>query len=182
MAAPPQTPTLAPQTPAPLPVESLAIYVLEGQNEIHDIRAPITAMTVVEVRDENGIPIEGADVTFELPRTGPGGAFAGQASSYTGKTNSQGQVSATFQPNALTGRFTIQVTAKFGNRTGHAVIMQTNARRAGVAEPKSGLFKFAWWKVAVLAGIGATVAILVTRGGSGSSPTLIPGTPTFGAP
>jgi len=177
-----QAPNLAPQAPVPLPVESLALYILEGQNEIHDIRTPITAMPVVEVRDENGLPVEGAEVTFELPKAGPGGAFAGQTSTYTTRTNSQGQATATFLPNAQTGRFTIQVSAKSGNRTGHAVITQINARRSGVAEPKTGLFKFAWWKVAVVAGVGATVAILLTRGSSSSSVTLIPGTPTFGAP
>lgn len=178
----PQAPNLAPQAPAALPVESLAVYVLEGQNEIHDIRNPVTAMPVVEVRDENGLPIEGADVTFELPKTGAGGAFAGQATTYSTKTNSQGQAAATFLPNVQTGRFTIRVSAKSGNRTGHAVITQSNARRSGVAQPKTGLFKFAWWKVAVLGGVGVTVAILLTRGSSSSSVTLIPGTPTFGAP
>jgi hypothetical protein len=136
----------------------------------------------VEVRDENSLPLEGADVTFELPPMGPSGAFAGQQLTYTTKTNSQGQAAASFLPNNKTGRFTIKVTAKLGNRTGHATITQTNSTRSGVAEPRSGLFKFAWWKVAVLAGVGATVAILLTRGGSGSSPTLIPGAPTFGAP
>ena len=177
-----QAPNLAPQAPAPLPAESLAVYILEGQNQIHDIRNPITAMAVVEVRDENALPVEGADVTFELPKTGAGGAFAGQASTYSTKTNSQGQAVATFLPNVQTGRFTIRVSAKLGNRTGHALITQTNARRSGVAEPKAGLFKFAWWKVAVLGAVGATVAILLTRGSSSSSVTLIPGTPTFGAP
>src|SRR5690242_15505852 len=96
---PPQAPNLAPQTPAPLPVESLAIYVLEGQNEMHDVRNRVTATPVVEVRDDNGQPIEGAEVTFELPPMGPSGTFAGQALTYTAKTNTQGQVAASFQPN-----------------------------------------------------------------------------------
>jgi hypothetical protein len=165
-----------------LPVESLTVYILEGQNQIHDIRVPATATPVVEVRDENMMPLPGADVTFELPAKGPGGAFSGQQLTFKAKTNDQGQASATFLPNSLAGRFTIKVTAQSGNRTGHANIAQSNALRAGVAEPKRGLFKFAWWKVGVLAGVGAVVAILVTRGSSSSSPTLIPGTPTFGAP
>jgi hypothetical protein len=175
---------LAPQAPgpAPLPVESLTIYVLEGQNQIHDVRIPAAATPVVEVRDDNMVPLPGANVTFELPAKGPGGAFAGQRLTFTTKTNDQGQAGAPFTPNSLTGRFTIKVTAQSGSRTGHANIAQSNALRAGVAEPKRGLFKFAWWKVGVLAGVGAVVAILVTRGGSSSSPTLIPGTPTFGAP
>lgn len=184
-AAAPQAPNLAPQAPAPplLPVESLTIYILEGQNQIHDIRVPTTATPVVEVRDENMLPVQGADVTFELPARGPGGTFAGQQSTFKTRTNDQGQASATFMPNSLTGRFTIRVTAQSANRNGHATIAQSNATRAGVAEAKrGGLFKFAWWKVGVIAGVGALVVILATRGSSSSSPTLIPGTPTFGAP
>jgi hypothetical protein len=163
----------------------LQIFILEGQGEIHNIRERVTATVVVEVRDQNGLPVDGADVTFALPAVGPGGAFTGQQPTSSAKTNFQGQAAATFLPNMETGRFNIRVTAMQGNRTGRAVIAQSNALRSGVAEAKSGgLFKFAWWKVAVLAGIGATVGIvLATRGGSSSSgPTLIPGTPTFGAP
>lgn len=175
----------APQAPnlAPLPVESLTIYVLEGQGEIHDIHNRITSTPVVEVRDQNGQPLEGADVTFDLPAVGPGGTFAGQQFTFTAKTNFQGQAGATFMPNLETGRFNIRVTAKVGNRAGHAVIQQSNGLRAGRTEAKSGILKFAWWKVALLAGVGATVGVvLATRGSSGPSVTLIPGAPTFGAP
>ena len=175
----------APQAPNPaqLPVDSLTIYILEGRGQIHVIRNPASAMPVVEVRDENSLPLEGAEVVFDLPQVGPSGSFAGQRFTFTTRTNSQGQAAAIFTPNAETGRYNIRVTARAGNRIGHALIPQSNALRSGTAEPKSGLFKFAWWKVAVLAGVGATVGILVARGGSsGPSVTLIPGTPTFGAP
>ena len=176
----------APQAPnlAPFPTQSLMIYILEGQDQIHDIRDRVAAMTVVEVRDENGLPLEDADVTFTLPAMGPGGFFAGQQLTYTGKTNFQGQVAANFLPNMQTGRFTIRVNAKLGNRVAQVQIRQSNALRSGTAEPRHGLLKFAWWKVAVLAGVGAAIGIVVaTRGGgSGSSVTLIPGSPTFGAP
>lgn len=177
-------PAAAPQTPAPapLPVESLKILVLEGQGATNDIRLGGTASPVVEVRDENGLPVIGADVVFELPKTGPGGAFAGQQSTATAKTRDSGQATATFMPNNKTGRFNIKVTATVGNRIGHALITQTNATHAARAG-QSGLFKFAWWKVAVVAGAGVAIGFLVARrGSSGPSVTLIPGTPTFGAP
>jgi hypothetical protein len=169
--------------PLLLPVETLKILVLQGQGEVHDIHNRITSTPVVEVRDENGRPVEGADVTFELPAVGPGGLFAQQQTTVTTRTNSQGQAAATFQPNLLTGRFNIKVTAALGNRTGHETIRQSNSTRSAKAttEQGGGIFKFAWWKVAVVAGVGATVGIvLATR--SKSSITLIPGTPTFGAP
>ncbi|MBZ5575377.1 MAG: hypothetical protein LAP40_02315 [Acidobacteriia bacterium] len=178
-AAPAQTPN-----PAPLPVESLRILVLVGQDSSNDIRDRVTSSPVVEVRDANGQPVEGADVVFELPAIGPGGAFAGQNFTATAKTNLQGQATVTFMPNRETGRYNIKVSATSANRVGHIVIRQTNALHAASSEPKSGLLKFAWWKVAVLAGAGATIGFLVARrgGSSGPSVTLIPGTPTFGAP
>jgi hypothetical protein len=176
-AGPPQT-----ANPTAVAGESLKIYVLEGQNEIHDIHNRVPSMVVVEVRDENGQPLEGAGVTFQLPPVGPGGSFASQQYTYTTKTNFQGQAAATFTPNLQTGRFNIRVTARISNRTGQAVIAQSNGLRAGTTETKRGLFKFTWWKLAIVAGVGATVGtVLVTRGGS-PTVTLIPGAPTFGAP
>ena len=183
--APPASPGPASQLPNPLllPVETLRILVLEGQGEVHDIHNRITATPVVEVRDENGRPVEGADVTFELPAVGPGGLFAQQQTTFTTKTNSQGQAAGTFQPNLLTGRFNIKVTAKLGNRSGHETIRQSNSTHPAKAEGEqhNGILKFAWWKVAVVAGVGATVGIILATRGQNTI-TLIPGSPTFGAP
>ena len=67
---PPQPPAAAAS-----PVESLKIFVLEGQGAIHSIRDQGAAMPVVEVRDDNGLPVEGAEVKFDLPPAGPGGSF-----------------------------------------------------------------------------------------------------------
>jgi len=178
----------ASQAPAPItpsPVDSLRILVLEGQGLVNDIRVPSTSSPVVEVRDENGQPLEGVELKFDLPAVGPGGSFGQGQFSASAKTNAQGQATVTFTPNHERGRFNIKVAAVLGNRTGHVSITQTNALRpAGIeAEKSGGLFKFRWWKVAVLAGVGVTVGILATRGGSsGPSVTLIPGSPTFGAP
>ena len=176
----------APAPITPSPVDSLRILVLEGQGVVNDIRVPATSSPVVEVRDENGQPVESAEVKFDLPAVGPGGSFGQGQFSATTKTNAQGQATVTFTPNGEKGRFNIKVAATLGNRVGHVSITQTNALRpAGIESEKSGgLFKFKWWKVAVLAGVGVTVGILVTRGGGGSGPsvTLIPGSPTFGAP
>jgi hypothetical protein len=176
----------AAQVPNPLllPVESLRILVLQGQGEVHDIRNRITSTAVIEVRDENGRPVEGADVTFELPAVGPGGLFAQQQTTFSTRTNSQGQAAATFQPNLLTGRFNIKVSTMLGNRSGHETIRQSNSTRAAKATTEQGgggIFKFAWWKVAVVAGVGVTVGVLLATRGKDTI-TLIPGTPTFSAP
>ena len=65
-----------------------------------------------EVRDQNDLPVEGADVTFRLPSSGPGGIFANQKYTYQTKTNSQGQAGcAKFTVGSQAGRFEVQVTA-----------------------------------------------------------------------
>ena len=111
--APGLNPAGTAQTPNPSlrPAESLRILVLEGQGASHDIRERVSASPVVEVRDDNGQPVEGADVVFELPAVGPGGSFAGQRFSATARTNEQGQATVTFMPNLETGRFNIRVSA-----------------------------------------------------------------------
>ncbi|MBL8237975.1 MAG: hypothetical protein JNM66_11180, partial [Bryobacterales bacterium] len=64
----------APATAVPaLPAVSLRVLVLEGANAINSIPNRSATFPVVEVRDENDLPVEGAEVVFELPATGPGG-------------------------------------------------------------------------------------------------------------
>jgi hypothetical protein len=174
------------EAPAPAPTsETLKILVLQGQNAVNGIRDGVATMPVVEVHDENDQILEGAEVTFELPATGPGGTFPGGLFVKTAKSNLQGQAGAGFMPNAVTGRFTIKVTASLRNRTGHTTINQTNALDAAAAE-KPTTRKISWWKVAIIAGAGAAILgiVLARRGGSSSSNTitLTPGPPTFGTP
>ncbi len=209
MALPP--PAAAQQSPAPTPaaspaaaqaapppaagpretLESLRVFVLDGQNAVNSTQDRTATEPVVEVRDENQQPVEGATVLFELPPIGPSGFFPGQQLTATVKTNLQGQAGALFTPNMTTGRFNIKVTATLGNRTGHATISQTNALRASEAKVAGkGLSRK--WKLALIAGAAATATALIvvlTRGSSSSSSTataptitLTPGSPTFGAP
>lgn len=179
----------APASPQPTTLaarpSALTILVLEGENAVNDIRVPGNAMIVVEVRDENSKPVEGADVTFELPGNGAGGSFANQQRRFMTRTNVQGQAAATYTPNNQSGRFDIQVTAAQGGRSGSAMIRQTNSMRASEIE-KSGTTgrKFRWWKVALIAGAGAgiVVGILLATRSSTPTVTVTPGRPTFGAP
>ena len=140
----------APSSPQPTTLaarpSALTILVLEGENAVNDIRVPGTAMIVVEVRDENSKPVEGADVTFELPANGAGGSFANQQHRFMTRTNVQGQTATTYTPNNQSGRFDIQVTAAQGGRSGSTMIRQTNSLRASEIE-KCGTTgrKFRWW-------------------------------------
>jgi hypothetical protein len=184
----PAAPT--PATPSPeTAFETLKILVLDGQNAINSIEDRTAVQPVVEVHDENDQPIEGVDVVFQLPTSGAGGAFTGNQLTAMMRTNNRGQAGALMTPNAIPGKFTIRVSASIRNRTGHAVITQTNALRAEATRAAKGGFKFRWWKVALIGGIAAGVVVgvvVATRGGSssGSSTTITvtPGSPTFGAP
>jgi hypothetical protein len=179
-AAPP-----AATTPAPAPtMETLKILVLQGQNAVNSIREGMVTEPVVEVHDENDQVLEGADVVFELPATGPGGTFPGGGFSHTVKSNLRGQAGADFILSPEAGKFVIKITATLRNRAGHATITQTNVLEAALE--KAGKHKIAWWKIAIAAGAAGLVVgiVLATRGGSSSnnSITLTPGSPTFGTP
>jgi hypothetical protein len=194
------TPFLAATQPNPLPAqspdgqstESLQIFILEGNGATNSLVQPMPSMVVVEVRDENSRPVEGAEVVFELPATGPGGRFSEDQSVRMARTNSQGQAGVTFVPNSVMGRFNIKVSATLGNRRGQAAISQSNALRpASSSAEKRRAGKLLNWKVLLIASgvVGVVVVVLATRGGSSSARaappptiTLTPGTPTFGTP
>jgi hypothetical protein len=108
----------------------------------------------------------------------------------TVRTDEQGRARASgYTPNDQAGRFNIKVTARLGNKTGSAVIAQTNAYRGGsgpgVTSGRSGLWK-------VLVGVGAAGAVIgavaATRGNGTASAattrpiTITPGPITVGSP
>ena len=125
------TMSLAPaQAPPAAAKETLHVFVLEGGQAVNSVQARLAAAPVVEVRDENDRPVEGAEVTFWLPKSGPGGFFEGQTVAQTVRTNYQGQATVRgYVPNEQTGTFAIQVTARHGDRTGTATVVQTNSSR-----------------------------------------------------
>jgi hypothetical protein len=181
-AAPPQT-----QAPlAPLPtVQNLKVLVLEGQRSINNTTRHIGIQPVVEVRDENDRPIEGATVVFRLPPSGPGGAFAGNSLTFNSGTNAQGQAAASgFVPNDEQGRFDIHVTATFQNRTGETTISQTNSPNNLSLLPPSTKKTPLWRKKYVLVGAGAAVvgiilALTLSHSSSTTPVTITPGAVTI---
>jgi len=168
------------------PRRALKILILEGEGAMNNLPLGIYAPLVVEVRDENDKPVEGALVTFQLPASGPGGFFPGQQLTKVVKTTLQGQASAAgFVSNKKTGRFTIRVKATIGDRFGEADVIQTNALRltSDNLEPKKGWRRLLSWKVAIIAGVTTAVVVtivLVTRGGSKQTITITPGPVTIG--
>lgn len=178
-------PTSETQTSSAPTGERLNLVVLQGQRVVNDIRTPSTMMLVVEVRDENYRPLEGATVEFDLPLTGPSGSFEGGVRNKKATTNAQGQAFTAFEPNPEPGRLAIKARATYGTRTGMVTIMQQNGR------PQSTTWITRHKTLVIVLAVGAagaaTAAILTTRGGalsSSSKPTvtITSGIPTFGSP
>jgi hypothetical protein len=182
-AAPGQTPAAPAQTPiAPLPtVQDLKILTLEGERSVNNTSRHIGIQPVVEVRDENDRPVEGATVVFRLPVSGPGGSFPGKSPTFSAATNAQGQAAASgFVPNDELGRFDIHVTATYQNRTGETTISQTNSPNSLSLLGKEARKKPLWRNKYVLIGAGVGIAVgivlILTLGGNSKQPvTITPG-------
>ena len=182
-AAPLQAPCLA----------ALRVKVIQGDGAVHNITSGRATPLVVEVRDQNDRIVEGAEVTFQLPLTGPGGFFfPAQSLTQAVRTNFQGQaVAAGFRPNAEQGSFEIKVNVGYGNQTRTLVVTQYNSRdlfsyESAHPKPKS-FYKKAWF-IAALAGGGTAAGLGIhywTRS-NGSSPStaliLTPGSVAIGPP
>lgn len=181
-----QTPPAVPGTPAT--VQSLKVVPLAGNEEMNDLQNKVMAPLVVQVLDQNDLPVEGADVVFRFPLEGASATFPDQKSAETFRTNVDGQASAVgWVANGKVGTFHVQVTASRGGEQGSAVITMTNVTRITEAQKKIG--KKHWWsttwgKIAIGAGVAAVVAvtILATRGSSPRVITVTPGSPSIGVP
>jgi hypothetical protein len=168
-------------------VAGLKIRVLEGGNVINSISLGQSIAPVIEVRDQNDMPVEGATVVFTLPDSGPGGTFPGGNSSFTVRSNAQGQATCPFHANAIPGKFRIKVAATAGTRTGEIDFAQTNSPGAYVGRvvpPKPWYKKWYVWTI-VGGAAAAGLTIWATHGSSTSSNTTVvitPGGPVFGSP
>jgi len=183
----PQTPAKAKTAGSDAATTELKIRVLEGSNVVNSISSGQSIAPVIEVRDQNDMPVEGATVVFTLPQGGPGGTFPGGSPSFSVLSNAQGQATCPFRANGLPGKFTIKVVATAGTRTGETDFAQTNstAAYAGRLLPSRPLYK-KWYFWAIVGGAAAAgLTIWATKGGSSASTTTVvitPGGPVFGAP
>jgi hypothetical protein len=185
--APPQQPNAAPANAPPLGAY-LKILVLIGEDAVNYVRSPMPSDLVVEVRDQNDRPMEGATVSFQMPLMGASGSFDGGVRNKDFVTNVQGQATASFMPNMESGRYMVQVKAVLGGLSGMTTITQRNTMGNESAGGKSWIGRHKLLviiAVAVVAG-GVTAGILATRGGSksgsggGNTVTITPGVPTIG--
>lgn len=183
-----QTPGPPAPQPAQLPMtQSLKILPLAGNNEQNDLQRRLMAPLVVQVLDQNSRPVEGAQVTFRFPITGPSAAFTGGKSSQTFGTNADGQVAATgWVANSEVGRFPVKVTAIRRNEMGEATLYLENVTEVRANERAKAKKKSIWsnkWTWIAIAGAagGAAGGILATRGNGGGRTVIVaPGNPTVG--
>ncbi len=163
----------------------LGIFTLEGEGAVNSIPAQVVTVPVVEIRDENDKPLEGATVIFSLPLKGAGGSFPGGELTLTKRTDPRGQAAAAgFTLNSTAGPFLIRVTAQFNNLTATAFIRQSNSDKLpNLGAAKSGS-KWKWVVLGIAAGAGAGAGVYFGRKStSGPSPISIsPGTVVFGSP
>jgi hypothetical protein len=183
-----QQPNLAPPNGV-APAGGLKVVALEGQNGANNTRMPMPMDLVVEVRDGNDRPLEGVTVNFQLPLMGPSGGFEGGVRNKETVTNVQGQASVSYTPNEELGRFTIQVKATQGGRTGVTTIMQQNTNTSEAAQTKGWFSRHKKIVIAavVVVAVGVGLGVGLTRGGSksgssGSGITITPGVPTVAGP
>ena len=175
----------APVSGAPqvAPAAPLKIAVLEGANAVNSTTQLRAISPVVEIRDQNDFPVEGATVVFTLPDQGALGTFVGGGNSFTTRSDSRGQASTPLILPRQAGKFEIKVSASAGDRKGDAVIRQTNSDRSYVGPQIVSRPWYKRWKPLVIIG-GATVVtvvlvVVLTSGSKSSSTVITPGVPVF---
>ena len=161
-------------------LQRLKIYVLQGQNALNEIGHGPAAPTVVEVRDDNDRPLEGASVIFRLPPTGPGGTFADGKLTVSGRTNQQGQVAMTgFVPNNQAGSYSVKVTASLRDMLGNGSIEQRNVTNLAAAVKERKRSFWSRWKWPIIAGVAAGVGVGIWAGTRGDSSTTAAAPPVI---
>jgi hypothetical protein len=144
----------------------LTVTVVEGAGAFNDIRKKIGRNLTVEIRDERGQVVEGAQVTFQLPLNGPGGTYSGNHV-YDATTDNMGRARTSgFSPNGVEGRFQIRINASHLSKSGATITNQSNTSAGGFT---TGLeTKHSRKKKVVLAILGAAVVGGVVAGTRGS--------------
>src|SRR5262249_35756374 len=125
---------------------------------------------IVEIRDDQGRPIEGAAVTFFLGSQGPGGTFANGANTQTVTTGRSGQATARgIHLNPQPGPFEIRVTASYQGQTVTEMIRQRNV--AGISTSHATGLSGKAWLILGLAGAGIAGGVIAAKHGGSSGPS-----------
>jgi hypothetical protein len=198
----PFSPVAAAQTaPQPAPTK-LNLVIVEGDGAINNIRLRTAREPIVQVEDQNHVPVAGAAVVFVLPNLGASGTFADGSHTLTVISDNQGRaVARGLRPNGAKGQFQIHVNASFAGHTASGVITQTNAvvaagaaagAGAGAAAAAGGISAKLITILIVVGAAAAGGAVAATHSGSSAasptppappvSTTIAAGAGTVGAP
>ena len=162
--------------------EGLKIVVVQGEGARNSIRSRSATSPVVEVRDDADKPVNGAEVVFQLPASGPGGVFNGWMRTQTVRTNSQGQAASSgLTPNDEAGRFNIRVTAQHGGSNASVVVAQTNINGSGSSSNGSSKKAWIWVGVIAAAALAAGIAVAATNDSEPDATAVTPVTIQPGA-
>jgi hypothetical protein len=166
----------------------LKVVVLEGEGAINNSSQQRAKEPVVQVNDDNDVPVQDATVIFMLPESGASGTFGSSGLTLTMQTDERGQaIGKGLQPNKVIGQFQIRVIASQGGRTARAMITQTNAAPAVAKSSSKAMLVLII--IAGAAGGGAAAALAGKKGSSGAAAAPVgpatvvtPGTPVLGGP
>ena len=156
--------------------QGLRILALEGDNAVNYIPLRTVTAPVVEVRDENDRPLEGAVVTFKALSTsaGVGGSFEGGQSSQTARTDYRGQAGARgYTVTDKPGRFVIEVMAVHAQRTARLMMTQTNSMSSIATETPIVAKRSSKKKWLLISAAAAGGGLALYFGLRGSSPISI---------
>jgi hypothetical protein len=166
------------------PTPALVITILDGEGALNDIRQRTAREPIVQVEDENHKPIAGAAVLFALPGSGPGGAFADGAQTFSTVTDSAGRaVAHGLRPNSVSGSYNIHVQVTYNGSTAETNIHQQNVSgQSNIANhaAHAATLKTVLIVVATAAVAGTVAAVVITQ--EGGSTSITAGAPTVGAP
>jgi hypothetical protein len=150
------------------PSGALRIVVIEGEEAVNVIQQKTAVAPVVEVRDQNGLPVPGAVVRFTLG--GGNASFAGGSQTLTITTNAAGRAAASAVNPLASGSVQIQVQATFQGQSAAATIAQTNvataAQASGTAASAGGGGVNGLAIAGVAGGVAAGAAVVATQKGN----------------
>jgi len=145
----------------------LFIEIVQGEDVVNNVKQRVARDPQIVVYDENHNPVNGATVTFLLPKDGPGAHFPGGKFSYTTTTGPDGQATAPgLQANNAVGSYKINVVVSSQGTTTTTTIPMANILAATVAAGTSALTTIVI--VSVAAGVAGTTAGIILATNSGS--------------
>jgi hypothetical protein len=145
---------------------ALKLRIVEGDGAVNNIQQRVAREPVVQVTDEQDRPVEGALVVFTAPERGAGGVFSDGGRVFTARTGADGRaVAQGFQPNDVSGKFKLEVTASHDDYKVTRLIKMKNTMPGAISGAKLALI-LAITGAAVAGGIYAYTA---AQGGSSAA-------------